>query len=258
MAKLHDLGREPVGGAEVVAPREINQLLSQPHLTSFEETDIVDFVQQVTRLAAFHNPILVRVAFENVTQAVLIDSNATVFRRAFEDLRECSRCWWLDPRAITHASQERLVNEISLVEVRRENDELFERHFDLLTAVQRQEVNTSLERQNPAVQQVSRRYALPAEVVDDQCATIRLNLKRRFVELCGFGKREIRVVERQLATDDDQWSLNLDPTAIMFDDRRSLRHRTMAVRVEDTNDVVIDFNRVGDPDGAEERLVHAF
>ena len=124
--------------------------------------------------------------------------------------------------------------------------------------MQRQKVNTPLERQNPAIQQVPRRHALPAEVVDDQCATIRLNLEGRFVEPGGVGPGEIGVVEGQLTANDDQWSLNLDPTAIVFDDRRSLRHWMMAVCVEDTDDVAIDLNSVRNPDGAEESLVHAF
>ena len=79
-------------------------------------------------------------------------------------------------------------------------------------------VYTSLERQNPAIQQVLRRYALPAEVVDDQCATIRLHLKRRFVKSRRFGEGQVSVIECQLTTDDDQWSLNLDPAAIVFND----------------------------------------
>ena len=107
----------PTVGANYDA-REINQLFRQPHLTSLEETDVVDFVQKVTRLAALHNAILIRVAFENVTHTLLVDHNATRLRCAFEDLRERSRCGRLDPRAITHASQERFVNEVSFFEVR--------------------------------------------------------------------------------------------------------------------------------------------
>src|SRR3954447_21688687 len=104
--------------AEVVSPRKINQLFRQPHLTSLEETDVVDFVQKVTRLAAFHHSLLFRVTFENVTQTLFVDCNATRFRRTFEDLRERSRRWWLDARTIAHASQERFVNEVSLLQVR--------------------------------------------------------------------------------------------------------------------------------------------
>src|SRR5215204_5612528 len=86
LAKLHDLRRETVCRAEVVSPREINELFSQPHLTSFEETDVVDFIQKVTRFASLHHALLIRVAFENVTQALIIDDNASRFCRSFEDL----------------------------------------------------------------------------------------------------------------------------------------------------------------------------
>jgi hypothetical protein len=38
--------------------------------------------------------------------------------------------------------------------------------------MQRQEIDPPFERQDPAIQQVLRRHALAAKVVDDQCATV--------------------------------------------------------------------------------------
>ena len=54
---------------------------------------------------------------------------------------------------------------------------------NLLAGVQRQVVDAALERHDPPVQQVARRDALPAEVVDDEHAAVGLHLHRRFVEL---------------------------------------------------------------------------
>ena len=72
--------------AEVISPREIDELLSQPHLTSLKETDVVDFVQKVTRLAALHHALLIVVSSENVTQALFVNRDTTSPRCAFEDL----------------------------------------------------------------------------------------------------------------------------------------------------------------------------
>ena len=54
-------------------------------------------------------------------------------------------------RIAREASEEGFVNEVFLVEVRREHDELLERHFELLASVQRQVVNALLKWNNPAI-----------------------------------------------------------------------------------------------------------
>ena len=149
--------------AEVISPRQIDQLGSQLHFASFKEADVVDLVQEITRLATLHNPVLVGVAFENVAQALFINRNTAHLRRALEYFRERCRRWRLDARPVTHASQKRFVHQISFVKVRGEDDKLFERHFDLLAAVQRKKVDTPFERQDPAIQQIPRRDPLAAK-----------------------------------------------------------------------------------------------
>lgn len=158
--------------AEVISPRQIDELGSEFHFTAFEETDVVDLVQQVTRFASLHDPVLIVVAFEDVAQALIVNRDTAHPGRAFENLRERGRRWWLDPRAITHASQERFVNQVSFIQVRGEDYELFERNLDLLTTVECQKIDAAFERQDPAIEQVLGRDALAAEVVDDQCATV--------------------------------------------------------------------------------------
>src|SRR5215207_3195068 len=114
-------------------------------------------------------------------QTRVVDRYATLLRSPFEDFGECSRSRWFDTSPVTHSSQECFVHQIALIEIRREHYELFKRHFDLLPAVQSEKIYASLERQNPAIQQILRRNSLPSEVVDHECAAIRLHLKRSFI-----------------------------------------------------------------------------
>ena len=85
---------------------------------------------------------------------------------------------------------------------------------NLRPGVQRQEVDAALERHDPAVQQVARRNALAAEVVDDEHAAVGLQLDRRFVELRDRVERQVEHLERQLAADDDHRPADLLPAAI--------------------------------------------
>src|ERR1043165_5476699 len=146
--------------AEVIAPGQIDQLRRQLQFSSFEETDVVDLVQQITRFASFHDSLLVDITIENVAQARFVDGNTARSRRALKNFCKRRRRRRLDARSITHAAQKCFVHEISFLKVRGEHNELLKRHFDLLSAVQREKVDATFERQYPAIQQILRRNSL--------------------------------------------------------------------------------------------------
>ena len=169
--------------SEVIAPGQIDQFRSQLEHASFEQADVVNFVEEISRLATFHYALLSRVLLYHVIQAILVNRDPAIRCRPLEDFDERACRGRLDARAITHSPEKRVVHEISLIEVRREDHELFEWNFDLLTAVQRQKINSSLQRQDPAVQQIRWRHSLAAEVVDHERAAVRFHLEGRFVKL---------------------------------------------------------------------------
>src|SRR5262245_23006623 len=106
-----------------------------------------------------------------------------------------------DRNLVGDAPQKRLVGQRSRIQVRRERDEDFERHLKLLSGMQRQVVDTTLERDDPTVEQVLRTDALPAETVDHEDATVRLELDRRLVESGERVERQLHHVEREFAAD---------------------------------------------------------
>src|ERR1043165_1606768 len=138
------LRREAVRGSEVVAPGRVDEARVDFGASSLEEADVRHAVEQVARLAGFHLPLFEHVVVEQVVEARLLDLEAARVRGALENLDVGRGRRRLDARAVAHAPQERLVNQVLLVEVRREDDQLLKRHLDLLSGVQSQVVDALL------------------------------------------------------------------------------------------------------------------
>ncbi len=117
---------------------------------------------------------------------------------------------------VGNSPQKRLVRQVGWIEVGREDDELLERHLDLLARRNRQEVLAILQRDDPAIQQIGRLNALAAEVVDQQTAAIALQLQRRFTHVAHRIVADFQRVERQFATHDHRRPPDLDPAAIVI------------------------------------------
>ena len=130
--------------AEVVAPRGINQTDAHFWRSSLEQTDVGHAVEQIARLARLHLTLLKHVVVEKMVETRLLYAQAARVCGAFENLDLGRGAWRLYARTVSHTAKEGFVNQIFLVEVRRKDDELLERHFDLLARVQRQIVNALL------------------------------------------------------------------------------------------------------------------
>src|SRR5687767_12696469 len=100
-----------------------------------ELADIGGSIHQVSRLATFHLPAFRSILVQDVVQNRLFDFEVALVRLVAEDVAISVRRRRLDARSITHAAQEGLVGKIVLVKVCRENNELLERHFYLLSGV---------------------------------------------------------------------------------------------------------------------------
>src|SRR5215207_10304804 len=110
----------------------------------------------------------------------------------------------LDARAITHAAQECLVGQITLLQIRRKDDQLLEWNFDLLARIEREEIHAPLKRDDPAIQQVHRRAALATEVVYDERAAVGFHLEGSLIETGRIAPSEVCIIEGEFAADDDQ------------------------------------------------------
>src|SRR5215471_608615 len=107
-----------------------------------------------------------------------VERNALLPAAVLEDGQKLSGRRPLRKNLVLDAAQERLVDQRAGLQVGREHDENIEWQLDLLSAGQRQEVDAALERNDPAVQQLSRRVLLPAEVVNPQDAAVGNGLYR--------------------------------------------------------------------------------
>ena len=102
------------------------------------------------------------------------------------------------------------------VEVRRENQNLVERHFDFRAGDRRQVIVLFLERHDPAVEQIHRSHLLAAEVVDHEDAAVRLHLQRGFVVFADRVVCKVQHRQREFAADDDRGPLDLDVPPVEF------------------------------------------
>src|SRR5688572_23925583 len=73
---------------EIISPREIDQLFGQLELSPLEETNVIDLLQQVSRLTTLHNAMLFYIAPDDVVQTLVVDSHTTILGSPLEDLRE--------------------------------------------------------------------------------------------------------------------------------------------------------------------------
>src|SRR2546425_185031 len=223
-------------------------------------------IEQVARMACAQ-PAVIRsiVAAQQVGDHHFMEPELPALAVQLENPREAFDARILDRDLVGNPAQERLVGQRLRIEVGREHREHVERHLEFLPGVQRQVVDAALERHDPAVEEILRPNSLAAEVVDEEHAAVRLQLNGRLVELRERVEREVELLERQLAADDDDRPVNAHPPAIARqrrDDARLLAfaafERLVVERIEHRDDVAVDVDRMGNVHVAADGAAHAF
>src|SRR5579875_375233 len=97
--------------------------------------------------------------------------------------------------------EESFVAKRSGVKVGCKGYEKIEGNFNLFPAGQIQEVNSPIERDDPAVKHILRAHSLPSKVIDNKNTIVGLHLKRGGVKLCERVHLQVQHLERQLASD---------------------------------------------------------
>src|SRR5205807_1050043 len=125
-----------------------------------------------------------------------------------------------------------------------------ERDLHLLTRMQGEEVDTALEREDPATQQSARIRALIAEVVEQKDAAVGLHVKRRLIVTARRAVRQLELVDGELAAGDDEGTANPNPTTIdsaRFRRRQRIGARLVTLRIEHSNHVGVERQAMRDP-----------
>src|SRR5437773_3751635 len=206
--------RGPLDRDEVSLASELDELGRELGRLEEEARGGTEVLNQVARVArAQRNVPLARVRGDPLG-GLRIERDLLRLAHAAQDLRELLLRRRLDLDLVLDAPQERLIHQRRGRAVRREDEEHVERHLDLATVGEREEVDVAVERDDPSVEEHLGRGALPAEVVDEQHAPARLHLERRLMHLGVLVEGEIEVLERELATDLDERTRDRDPTAV--------------------------------------------
>src|SRR5437867_5757731 len=176
---------------EVAVARHLDQVGCELGGTAEEPCGVDQLLDDVSRVAAPEAKVLLAVVREDLAHRLGLVVDALPGADALEDLVVLLDRRRLDADLVADAAEEGLVDQVRRVEVRREDDQHVKGDLDLLAGVQREVVNALFKRDDPAVEQVLRRDALPAEVVDHEDAAIRLHLEGRLVELRGLVVDEV-------------------------------------------------------------------
>src|SRR2546430_1847068 len=231
---------------EVAVARHLDQVGRELRRATEEARGVDKLLDDVSRMAATQAEVLLAVVREDLAHRLGLVVDALAGADPLEDLVVLLDRRRLDADLVANAAEERLIDQVGRIEVRREDDEHVERDLDLLAGVQREVVDALLERNDPAVEEVFRRDALPAEVVDHEDAAVRLHLERRLVELRGLVVDEVERLERQLAARHHDRPLRHDPAVVeaqpLADD--GIERDSVIDLVVDLHDLLIDFHGV--------------
>src|SRR5208282_1530507 len=117
--------------------------------------------------------------------------NFMVPRNSAKDLAELIVVDRTNADLCLDAPQEGRVQQLGRIEIGCEHNQHFEWDFDLAATRQSEELDSTIERHDPAVQQLVGTNALAAKVVDDQHAVVGFHLHRADVELVDRVKLQV-------------------------------------------------------------------
>src|SRR5438093_13273264 len=244
---------------EVRLARHLDELRCERGRLAEEARRVDQLLDDVARVARSQPDVLRAVDREDLRHRLGSLLDLLPRAHALEDLLVLRDRRRLDADLVADAPQERLVDEVSRIEVRREDDEHVEGDLDLLAGMQREVIDALLERDDPPVEKVFWRNALTSEVVDHEDAAVGLHLERRLVELRGLVVDEVERLERELAAGHDDGTLADDPPVVVAKPvrRRLFHHRAVVDLIEDLDHLLVDLDGVGQNDlAAHERDEH--
>src|ERR1017187_1423542 len=240
------------GAAEVAVPDDFQAFERQLDGDLVEAAAIDGAVNQVARVARFRDAAFRLVLLEQVRDHTLFRGKTARAGVAQKDFRERLGAGRLGIEAVAHAAHERFVFQVGFGEVRGEDHDRLEGHLDFLARAQGEIIDAILQRDDPAIQEFGRRAALAAEVVHHQHAAIGLDVQGSLVEALRVGEGEIKALQRQLAAGHYEGRTDAYPAAVVI--VIGVRDGDVVVGVEHADDLSIDFDGVGDPNLARNRV----
>src|SRR5260370_6206730 len=146
----------------------------------------------------------------------------------------------VDENLVVDSAEEGFVRQIARLQVGRKHHHQLERDLEFHAISQHQVVHAPVQWNDPAVQEVSRRHQLAAEVVDDENAIVGLHLQRRGINTGGLVQAQLQHAGDQFAAYYNARSTAQHPAGIdvvVFRIQFLVHHR-----VVQTNDLVVHYH----------------
>lgn len=151
---------------------------------------------------------------QEINETVLVEWDVQLLALAAEDFAIDLNGRVCDVDFVLNAPEECFIDEIFRREVGRKNDELVKWNFNLLARVQSHEVDPFFQWHDPAIEKLPRKNLLPTKVVNQQHATVGLDLKRRFVDPSEAIVDKIEHFQGQFAAGDQGWTFAENESSI--------------------------------------------
>lgn len=129
--------------------------------------------QDVAWMTSAELPLSDVVGSQEVGKSLWIERYTEFLALRTENFRELLDRWVSEMDLVWNSSQERLVDEVGWLEIRRENHQPLEGYLDLLASVQGKDIDPLFQWNNPAIEQSSWRHPLSAKIIDEEHPIVR-------------------------------------------------------------------------------------
>ena len=142
--------------------------------------NIKDLIQQIARMGCAQFTIAFDIPFlQQISQTLIVVFDPFILSYAFKYLTILLEGWIADLNLVAQTAQEGFIDKVFRRQIGGKNDEDIERNFHFAAGVQTQVIDAVFERNDPAVEQITRAHLLVADMLRSSRISARLGEFRK-------------------------------------------------------------------------------
>ena len=184
---------------------------------TFVGTVVPYLIHQVTGMAPAHRTICAPIVLlQQVVDHFRLILATDRLSKHFEKRMKLLFVGIGDLDLIGNPSQEGFVDKIFGLEIRGEDNELFEGNLDFLAGSERDEIDSVLQGNDPPIEELGRSRPLASKVINEQATAVALHLQWSFTHVRSRIVPDFQVIHCEFAAYDDRGSADFDPATIVI------------------------------------------